>query len=499
MNKAVVAAAVVAVLSGCVEAGPDYQRPSAPVPTAYKEAARKSGFKVATPNDAFDRGAWWSIYRDPTLDGLERQIDISNQNLNAAEAAFREAEALVAGARAEFFPVLSASAQAQRTRGAGGGSNTNSIGGRISNFFNTSEQASWVPDFWGKVRRSVESEVASAQASAGTLASARLSAQAQLATAYIQLRIADELKRLFDAEARAFADSLRITRNQLNAGTASQADVAQAEAQLHLTEAQAIAVGVARAQFEHAIAVLIGKPPAEVTIAPVAQQTDIPDIPPGVPSTLLERRPDIATAERNVAAANAQIGVAEAAFYPNITLAASAGVSSLMLQKLFTAESRVWSFGTTLVQTIFDGGARTADLEQKRAAYEQTVATYRQTVLTSFQQVEDQLASLRILADQAKAQESALKAAREAERIITNQYRAGTVAYTAVIVAQTTALSDAVSLVNIRQSRLVASVALIEALGGGWDTAKLPSREQIEGDYPLDFSPFPPPPRRPAP
>jgi NodT family efflux transporter outer membrane factor (OMF) lipoprotein len=492
------ATALVAILAGCT-AGPDYRRPSAPVPAAYKEAAAQSGFKLGTPADAAERGAWWSVYRDPVLDRLERQVEVSNQTLKADLAAFRQAEALVAAARAGFFPTVDLNASASRSRGGGGGGGSGAAsggrGGGIGNFYSATGSASWVPDLWGKIARTVESSVATAQASAGTLAAARLAAQGQLATAYVQLRSADELKRLLDESARAFAESARITRNQYQAGTASAADVAQAEAQLRNTEAQAIAVGVSRAQLEHAIAVLIGRPPAELTIPPTEAALDIPAIPPGLPSALLERRPDIAAAERNMAAANAQIGVAEAAFYPDITLSADYGGAATRLAKLLSASNRIWSFGSDLVETIFDGGARNAQLDAARAAFDREVATYRQTVLTAFQQVEDQLAALRILAEQAKASEAALKAAREAERIITNQYRAGTVAYTAVIVAQTTALGDAVTLVNLRQSRLVASVALIEALGGGWDASQLPGREQIERDNPLNFSPLPSPPK----
>jgi NodT family efflux transporter outer membrane factor (OMF) lipoprotein len=296
------------------------------------------------------------------------------------------------------------------------------------------------------------------------------------------LRIADELKRLLDATAKAYAESLRITRNQYAAGIASEADVAQAETQLRSTEAQAIAVGVTRAQLEHAIAVLIGKPPAELSIAPSNVVTEVPFVPAGMPSALLERRPDIAAAERQMAASNAQIGVAVAAFYPTITLSADYGVMALQIAKLFSDQARFWAFGSSLAETIFDAGARAAIVGEARASFDQTIANYRQTVLTAFQQVEDQLAALRILADQA-----------EAEAIINNQWLAGTVAYTSVVVAQATALANEESALNIRQSRLVASAALIQALGGGWDAGQLPSRERIEEDAPLNFSPFPPP------
>src|SRR5262252_5904310 len=485
--------AIVGVASACT-VGPDYQRPDAPVPALYKEA----GWKVGEPLDAIDCGAWWSVYKDPLLDDLERQIDISNQNLKAAEAAFQQAEFIVAQGRASFFPIVDLNASAQRSRTGGGSSSSTGAGrsGFTSSQFSTSASASWVPDLWGKIRRTVEGEVASAQASAGDLASARLSAQGALASDYLQLRMADELKRLLDAAASYYAESLRITRNQYRSGIADQSAVAQAETQLQSTQAQAIAVGVTRAQLEHAIAVLVGKPPAEFSIPPTEARITVPVIPAEMPSALLERRPDIAASERQMAAANAQIGVAVAAFYPTITLSANSGTSALTLNRLLATSSRFWAFGSTLVETVFDAGARAALVEEARAAFDQAIANYRQSVLAAFQQVEDQLAALRILAQEAEVQDRAVAAAFEAARIINNQYLAGTVAYTSVIVADQTALTDAVTSVNIRQSRLVASAALIQALGGGWDTAHLPTRERIEEDAPLNFSPFPPPPRQ---
>lgn len=483
-----------ALVAGC-EAGPDYVRPSAPVSAAYKET--DPGWKLGQPEDAIDRGAWWTIYRDPVLDGLEKQIDISNQTLKADEAAFRQSEALAAAARAGLFPTLTANAQAQRARGGGGGSTGAGFGGggggKISNFFELTANASWTPDLWGSVRRAVENAEATAQASAGTLAGARLSAQGSLASDYMQLRVADELKRLLDQAVAAFAQSLQITQNQFKSGTASQSDVAQAQAQLDQTRAQAIAVGVSRAQFEHAIAVLIGRPPADFSIPPVNDVLAVPQIPPGVPSALLERRPDIAVAERQMAAQNAEIGVAEAAFYPTVTLSGDYGAASSMLSTLFNPANRIWAFGSSAAQTLFDGGAHQATLAAQRAGFDQTVASYRQTVLSAFQAVEDELAALRILAQQARAAASATAAAREAERIINNQYLAGTQAYTAVIVAEQTALGDAETQLTVRQSQLVASVALIQALGGGWNAAELPSPEKIETDQPLNFSPIPAP------
>jgi NodT family efflux transporter outer membrane factor (OMF) lipoprotein len=479
-------------LSACT-VGPDYERPTAPVPAEYKEA----GWKVGEPHDAIDRGAWWSIYKDPVLDDLEKQIDISNQNLKAAAAAFQQAEWIVAQARAGYFPTLDVNASAQRSLTGGGSVSSTGAGrsGFLSSAFSTSASASWTPDLWGRIRRAVEADVASAQASGGDLASARLSAQGTLASDYLQLRLADELKRLLEAAAGYYTESLRITRNQYQSGTADQSAVSQAEAQLEATQAQAIATGVTRAQLEHAIAVLIGKPPAEFSILPTEAMIAVPVVPPEVPSALLERRPDIAASERLMAAANAQIGVAVAAFFPDITLTGDYGTSAITVNHLLATSSRFWSFGSNLIQTVFDAGARSAQVEQARAVFDQDVANYRQAVLTAFQQVEDQLAALRILARQAEVQDRAVAAAFEAARIINNQYLAGTVAYTSVIVADQTALTNAETAVNIRQSRLVASATLIQALGGGWDTTQLPSRERIEEDAPLNFSPFPPPPR----
>ena len=490
IRRAAALAAMVG-LSGCL-VGPDYLRPDAPAPAAYKEAwkpgPREKGWAPGRPSDAIDRGAWWSIYPDPVLDKLERQIDISNQNLKAAEASFREAEALVTEARAGLFPTLDAAASAVRSRSSGSTFGT----GNISNTFRTTLNASWVLDLWGSVRRQIEASTASAQASAATLANARLAAQASLATAYMQLRVADELQRLLSASVKAFTQALQIVTNQYKSGTADQSAVDQARAQLEGTKAQLIAVGVSRAQFEHAIAVLIGKPPAELSIAPVDTVVAVPLIPSELASALIERRPDVAAAERDMAAANARIGVDVAAFYPTVSLTGDYGVQSSMLSKLFTASSRVWSFGSDLAQTIFDGGLHNAQVEADKAAYDLAVANYRQVVLTAFQQVEDELAAERILNQQAQAEDAALAAARSAEKTINNQYLAGTQAYTAVIVAETTALNDAVTAVNIRQSRLVTSVALIEALGGGWDSSQLPSQEKIESDQPLNFNPLPP-------
>lgn len=494
-GRAAVIIAGLALLAACT-VGPDYVKPEAPVPLAYKEAWKPGplakGWAPAAPNEAIDRGAWWSIYRDPVLDSLERQIDVSNQNLKAAEAAFREAEATVAAARAQFFPTGRLNGSYTRARSSRNSAPRAGFGGGISNQFLAETTASWVPDLWGSVRRLVESDIANAQASAATLANARLAAQGQLATAYVELRIADELSRLLDASVKAYTQALQITKNQLAGGTTDQSAVDQAQAQLDATRAQLIAVGVTRGQLEHSIAVLIGKPPAAVTIAPSDRVLAVPLIPFELPSALLQRRPDIAAAERDMQAANALVGVDTAAFYPTVTLSADTGVQAEMFRKLFTEPSRIWSIGSTAAETIFDGGARNAQLARDKAAYAAAVATYRQTVLTALQQVEDELVAERVLAEEAVAEDSAVKAARQAEATIRNQYLAGTQAYTAVIVAENTALADEQSALNIRQSRLVASVALIEALGGGWDASMIPGADKIESDRPLNFNPLPP-------
>ena len=490
----VMALAAGGLLSGCL-VGPDYARPDAPTPARFKETA---GWKLGEPQDAVERGDWWAIYHDDVLDGLERQIDISNQNLRAAEAAYRQARAVVGEARAGLFPTLSVSAAGSRSGHGGTGGTasfvTTASGAAIStggggrggsqSSVDVTADASWSVDLWGRIRRTIESDVATAQASAADLANARLSAQAQLATLYFELRAADDQKRLLDASVDAFTQSLQITRNQYTAGIVGQADVVTAETQVEQTRAQAIAVGVQRANFEHAIATLIGKPPADFAIAPAPLAVAVPVAPPGVPSRLLERRPDIAGAERRMASANAQIGVAVAAFYPDLTLTASYGFASSGLAKLFRASNSFWSVGSQLAETVFDAGLRSAQLEAAHAFYDETVATYRQTVLTGFQQVEDELAALRILADEADVQANAVRLAQLAERLTLNQYQAGTVAYTAVLTAQTTRLNNEVTALNIQQSRFIASVTLVQALGGGWTATVLPSTDQVEDDPP---------------
>jgi NodT family efflux transporter outer membrane factor (OMF) lipoprotein len=480
--------------AGCT-VGPDYEKPTAATTPAFKEGGEAwkvdadQPWKVGQPADEKPRGDWWAIYNDPALDDLEKQIDISNENLKASEANYRAARAIVQQAVSTLFPTVTANAGVVRS-GAGVQSNSNNSSVNFSGQsgagsvraqtqYTLTGGTTWEIDVWGRIRRTIESDVAAAQASAADLASARLLAQSQLATFYLQLRMQDELKRVLDDTAAAFEQTLRVTRNQYAAGIVSKADVASAETQLKSTQAQAINVGILRAQLEHAIAVLIGKPPSEFSIAPVAMSLDIPAIPPALPSTLLERRPDIASAERQMASANALIGVAISAYYPTISFSASGGFTGPYIDSLISAANQVWSFGPGTAQTLIDWGARGAQVDQARANYDQTVALYRQTVLTAFQQVEDQLAAMRILADQSVVQDQAVRSAQEAVRVTVNQYRSGIVPYTTVLVAQAQELSNEQAAVILKQNRFVASVALIQALGGGWSLADLPSEDAI--------------------
>jgi len=454
------AAGILALALAACAVGPDYQRPEAAVSAAYKEAV---GWKVAEPRDETSRGNWWEIFGDPKLSALIESIDMSNQNVLLAEARFRQAQALAAQSRAALFPTLDANASITRSR-----SPTGVVGDR-----SVALNSSWEIDLWGRLRRALESSAASAQASAADLAAARLSAQAELASNYFQLRVLDAQKQLLGDTVTAFDKSLELTRNRYAAGVAAKVDVAQAETQLKSTLAQSIDTGVQRAQLEHAIAILVGKPPSEFSIAPVPLAVTMPRVPLGLPSELLERRPDVAAAERRAAAANAQIGVAKAAYFPSLTLSASGGFRSANAADLFTAPSRFWSIGPALAQSIFDAGLRRAQTEQAIAAYDATVAQYRQAVLAGFQEVEDNLAALRILEEEAKVQDEAVRAARESVVLTTNQYKAGIVSYINVVTVQTTQLSNERTAVGILGRRLVAAATLVKALGGGWDAAAL--------------------------
>ncbi len=464
---------LVSVLSAC-SVGPNYLVPEASVPAAFKE---RKGWHIAAPKDGIDRGAWWRVFRDPTLDGLMAQVEISNQNVAVAAAAYQQAVALIREAQAGLFPTVTNS---YNVNGAHSGSAVTGAGiATTSVTYNPVANATWSIDVWGRIRRSIESNAASAQVSAADLANAKLLAQAALATAYFNLRATDSAKILFDRTSAEFQRTLEITQNQYNSGTVSRADVASAQAQLSSVQAQSINTGVARAQFEHAIAVLIGRPPADLSIKPAPLATRVPIAPPGVPSALLERRPDIAAAERQMQATSALIGVAVANFYPDISLNGSFGFLGPHALPI-AAANEVWTLAGSATQTIFDGGLLSAQLEAAKATYEQSVANYRQVVLTAFEQVEDNLAALRVLAATLKKEEEAVKAAREAVVVDLNQYRTGTVAFTVVLTAQTVQLTNEEAVLAVRQSQFLAAVALIEALGGGWDKSELPNLESLE-------------------
>lgn len=471
------------LLSACA-VGPNYVRPTVDTPAAFKEAPNtENGWVPTQPMDTLDRGAWWSVFGDPVLDQLERKVEVSNQNVAQAVAAYAQARALTAADRASFFPSLSLTGSAETSGSGGGGGGTITSGGTVlsakggqSTRYAPSLGASWAPDVWGRVRRLVEGDKASAEAAAADLANAKLSAQTELATDYLNLRILDEEKRLFDATVAADQKAYDLTNNQYKAGIVAKADVITAEAQLITAKAQAADVGVQRAQTEHAIAVLAGMAPSELTLAPAPLVRTVPTPPMVVPSTLLQRRPDIAGAERRAAAASAGIGVQVAAYYPTITLSGSYGFSSGQLSNLFNSSNDVWSYGLNFAETLLDFGARKARVQQARAAYERQVAAYRQTTLGAFQNVEDQLVALRVLEQEAVLRDQALTSARQAEQLALNRYRAGQVDYATVVQAQNTALSAAQTVLSVLRSRQNASVALIEALGGGWTTADLPKR-----------------------
>lgn len=438
-------------LAGCAAVGPAYVRPQIEAPAQYKEL---DGWRRAQPADTLPRGSWWSVFGDAGLDRLIAEVDLSNQNLRAAEARYREARALADQARAGLFPTVGANASAARSKGA-------------SSSYNAALNASWEPDLWGGVRRSVEAGNAGAQAAAIDIEAVHLSTIATLAQDYYSLRIADGTAQLLRDTVAAYERTLELTRGRYAAGVAGRADVVQAELQLKTAQAQLVDVGVGRAQLEHAIALLVGKPPADFAIEAVSLDVKVPEIPAGVPSTLLERRPDIAEAERNVAAANARIGVAQAAFYPSLTLSGSAGLAGLL-----SAPTRVWSLGAAFAQVLFDGGLRKAQKAQAVAAYDEQVATYRQTALTAFQEVEDNLAALRILGEEARLQEDVVRSAQESLELTTNQYKSGVVSYLNVITAQTTLLQNEVTALNLTGRRLTATAGLVKALGGGWNEAE---------------------------
>jgi NodT family efflux transporter outer membrane factor (OMF) lipoprotein len=478
---------VAGLLAGCM-AGPNYCKPAVETRPAFKEAP---GWTTAHPADTAPKGQWWTVYNDPELNQLEPLVAVNNQTLAADYAAFHEAEAVTDEAAGQLFPTIGLTGSATRASQGGGSRSggsvistgaattsstsgsvlTTSSGPRTSGTFEG--EVSWTPDIWGKIRRQVESDQQAAQASEADLANATLSEQALLATDYVDLRGADSEIALLQQTVTAYQRSLQITENQYNAGVAAQSDVITARTQLEGAQASLINAGEARAQYEHAIAVLVGHAPADLTLPPGQLMTSVPEIPVGVPATLLQRRPDIAAAERTMAENNAAIGVAVAAFYPDISLSALGGYAADPIRGLFSVANSLWSLGANASETLFEGGTRSAAVKAASFAYQDSVATYRQTVLTAFQQVEDELSNLRILAEQAQAEQAAVTDATRAVQIALNEYQAGTQTYTTVVTAQATLLGDEQSALTIQQNRLIASIALIQALGGGWQAADL--------------------------
>jgi NodT family efflux transporter outer membrane factor (OMF) lipoprotein len=467
--------------SACL-VGPNYQRPSAPVPPQFKEA---EGWTASQPADALDKGAWWSVFDDPVLDGLERRVAISNQTIAEYLADYRQARQIVAEARSTLFPTVTANGEIQDSKSGGrGGVSTSTAGGQIvtssgggSITYTAALDATWAPDLWGQVRRQVESDVATAQADAAEIANARLSAQGELANDYFELRANDAQQKLLRDTIADYGKYLQVTLNQYHAGYVSQASVLTAQTQLLSAQASLTDDASARAQYEHAIALLIGVPPAELTIAPVdTLATAVPVAPAGLPSTLLERRPDIAQAERQVAAANALIGVQKAAFFPTLTLTGSTGQEGTNFGQLFNASSNYWSVGGALAETVLDFGERRAAVRAASAARDAAVANYREVVLTAFQGVEDQLAILRTLQTEIVQRQQTVEAARKTYQITLNEYRAGTVDYLNVISAAATLYTAAEQVLATQQQRLQASATLIQDLGGGWQASDLPGK-----------------------
>jgi NodT family efflux transporter outer membrane factor (OMF) lipoprotein len=459
--------AAMLILTGCM-VGPDYHKPDVTTPAAYKEA---KDWKQAEPKDDAPRGHWWEIYGDADLNALVSQVEISNQNILAAAASYRQAQALLDVAQASYFPTVTGALSGTRAKGTSPsttGTTTVVPGSPITNLVRPTLSASWEPDIWGQIGRNVEASKASAQASSADLRNALLSAQATLVQTYFQLRVDDAEQHLLQQTSTAYERSLQITKNQYEAGIVDRVDVAQAETQLKTTQAQAIDLGVQRSQLEHAIAVLIGKAPADFQIKPTNALPSLPQVPSALPSALLERRPDIASAERHMVETNAQIGVAQAAFFPALTLSGTRGYQSSSLSQLLTTPNSFWSIGPSLAMTLFNGGALSAQKKAAVAVYDNSVATYRQTVLAAFQEVEDNLAALHQLADEAAVQQAAEQSATEAQTLTENQYLAGTVSYLNVVTTQATALGAKRSNLDITGRRLVANAVLIKALGGDW-------------------------------
>ena len=466
------------LLTGCA-VGPRYQRPPVEVPPTYKEAGN---WKAAQPNEQNLGGNWWEIFQDPQLNALEQQVNISNQNLKAAQARYTQARALLRYYRADYFPTVVTAPSATRGRVSSNRPPPTAISnGVTSNDFQLPFELSYEIDAWGRVRRNVESYREQAQASAADLATVNLSVHAQLAMFYLQARSLDAQEQLLNSTVAQYEQALQLNQSRFQGGIASEVDVQQAKTQLETTRAQAIDVGVLRAQYEHAVATLIGKPAGSFSLPPLPLRTPPPPIPAGVPSELLERRPDIASAERLMAAANARIGVAKAAYYPLLNLTAAGGFESGAITTLLSGPSALWAVGGQALLTLFDGGRRRAASDEAIAAHDQTVASYRETVLTSFQQVEDNLAALRILEKEAQTQNEAVLAAQKSLELSITRYKGGVTSYLEVTTAQSAALADEVTAVSILGRRMVAAVQLIQALGGGWDSSSLPQDPECCG------------------
>ncbi len=466
-----------ATLAGCA-VGPDYKRPEAPVTDQFKEAG---DWKQAEPRDLTSKANWWEVFGDSALNELEAQVNISNQNVKVAEAQYQQARALVRSARANYYPTITAQAGATKSdfgtgvakSGTSTGTATGTSVSSTGRSYSATADVSWELDIWGRLRRATESNITAAQASEADLKFAQLSAQAELATDYFNLQVAMATKDLLERTVDAYQETVRLTTNRYNAGVVGRSDVVQAQVQLKSAQAELIDVESTRAIYEHAIAVLVGKAPAQFKLPEMPAVQSPPDIPLALPSQVIEQRPDVSAAERRVASANAEIGVARAAFFPQLTLSATGGYRNSSTVDLFSLPNRFWSIGPALAETIFDGGARRAESARVRAAYDQSVAQYRQTVLSGFQEVEDNLSTIRVLNDEAQVEDEAVQLARESVRLMTNQYKAGTVAYLDVVTTQATLYANERTALALQGRRFTASVALIKALGGGWDESEL--------------------------
>jgi NodT family efflux transporter outer membrane factor (OMF) lipoprotein len=480
-------ATLLLALAGC-SIGPKYQPPAIPAPAAYKESPSQfketDGWKVAEPSDAMLRGKWWEIFKDPELNALEEQLNVDNQNIKQSFENFMQARALVREAHAQYFPTATIAPSYNRSRSPGGGVNGGTAGsitntGQTSSLASVPLDISWAPDLWGKVRKTVQEFQYSAQLSAADLENEMLTEQASLAAFFFEIRGQDALQKILNDTVEADKKTLELTKALYETGIGDQIAVVQAQATLESAQAAALNLGVARAQFEHAIAVLIGKPASAFSVPVRPMTTAAPPVPIGVPSQLLERRPDIAASERNMAAANAQIGIAYAAYYPALTLSAGGGFESSTLQQLFSWPSRFWSIGGSLSETLFDAGLRRATVDQFIATYNAGVASYRQTVLTAFQQIEDNLAAVRILSQEIQKLQQAVDSADTSLQLETGRYQTGIDPYLDVVIAQTILLNNQQLLINSKVAQMTACVQLIAALGGGWDRSQLPTPTQV--------------------